>query len=42
MQTLPQLPDAQSLAQAIVDTIHEPLLVLDDRFHVLAASRSFY
>jgi chemotaxis protein methyltransferase CheR len=42
MLTLPQLPDAQSLAQAIVDTIHEPLLVLDDRFHVLAASRSFY
>ncbi len=34
--------DAQTLAQAIVDTIHEPLLVLDERFIVLAASRSFY
>lgn len=34
--------DAQTLAQAIVDTIHEPLLVLDERFTVLAASRSFY
>lgn len=42
MHPLPKLPDAQSLAEAIVDTIHEPLLVLDDRFHVLAASRSFY
>jgi two-component sensor histidine kinase len=42
MPPLPQLPDPQSLAEAIVDTIHEPLLVLDDRFHVLAASRSFY
>ncbi len=39
---LPKLPDPQTLAQAIVDTIHEPLLVLDDRFRVLAASRSFY
>ncbi|MDI1365786.1 MAG: histidine kinase dimerization/phosphoacceptor domain -containing protein [bacterium] len=39
---VPGLEDAQSLAQAIVDTIHEPLLVLDERFHVLAASRSFY
>jgi chemotaxis protein methyltransferase CheR len=34
--------DAQILAQAIVNTIPEPFLVLDDRFHVLAASRSFY
>lgn len=42
MLSLPRIPDAQSLAQAIVDTIHEPLLVLDDQFHVLAASRSFY
>jgi len=36
------LEDAQRLAQAIVNTIHDPLLVLDKRFHVLAASRSFY
>ena len=30
------------LAQAIVDTIREPLLVLDTDFLVIAASRSFY
>ena len=30
------------LAQAIVNTIHEPLLVLDASCRVLAASRSFY
>jgi chemotaxis protein methyltransferase CheR len=34
--------DAQILAQAIVNTIPEPFLVLDDRFHVLTASRAFY
>ena len=34
--------DAQNLAQAIVNTLPEPFLVLDERFHVLAASRSFY
>jgi chemotaxis protein methyltransferase CheR len=34
--------DAQALAHAIVDTIHEPFLVLDDELRVLAASRSFY
>ncbi len=33
---------AQTLAQAIVNTIHEPLLVLDDEIRVLTASRSFY
>jgi len=39
---IPGIEDAQTLAQAIVDTIHEPLLVLDADFVVLAASRSFY
>lgn len=34
--------DAQTLAQAIVNTIPEPFLVLDEEFRVLAASRSFY
>ena len=34
--------DAQTLAEAIVDTIHEPFIVLDAQFRVLAASRSFY
>ena len=36
------IADAQTLAQAIVNTIPEPFLVLDEQFHVLAASRSFY
>jgi chemotaxis protein methyltransferase CheR len=34
--------DAGTLAQAIVDTVREPLLVLDEDLRVLAASRSFY
>ncbi len=36
------IEDAQTLAEAIVDTIHEPFIVLDAQFRVLAASRSFY
>jgi two-component sensor histidine kinase len=36
------IEDAQTLSQAIVNTIAEPFLVLDERFRVLAASRSFY
>ena len=40
--SLQGIEDTQTLAQAIVDTIHEPLLVLDAGFCVLAASRSFY
>lgn len=39
---IPGIDDAQTLAQAIVNTIHEPLLVLDARLRVLAASRAFY
>jgi two-component sensor histidine kinase len=34
--------DAGTLAQAIVDTVREPLVVLDKDLRVLAASRSFY
>jgi two-component sensor histidine kinase len=34
--------DAAALALAIVDTVREPLLVLDKDLRVLAASRSFY
>lgn len=34
--------DAWALAQAIVDTVREPLAVLDQRLRVVAASRSFY
>ncbi|RVH74302.1 sensor histidine kinase [Sinorhizobium meliloti] len=36
------IEDAQTLAQAIVNAIPEPFIVLDDQFCVLAASRSFY
>jgi chemotaxis protein methyltransferase CheR len=41
-RSIPGIENAQTLAQAIVDTIHEPLLVLDVALRVLAASRSFY
>ena len=34
--------DGRALAQAIVDTVREPLLVLDKDLRVVAASRSFY
>jgi chemotaxis protein methyltransferase CheR len=34
--------DSRALAQAIVDTVREPLLVLDKDLRVIAASRSFY
>ena len=34
--------DACALAQSIVDTVREPIVVLDKRLHVIAASRSFY
>lgn len=36
------LDNPQSLAQAIVNTIHEPLVVLDAELRVVAASRAFY
>lgn len=36
------MDEAQTLAQAIVNTIPEPFVMLDDRFRVLTASRSFY
>src|SRR3979490_3562670 len=34
--------EARAFAQAIVDTVREPFLVLDQDLRVLAASRSFY
>ena len=34
--------DAWTLAQGIVDTVREPVLVLDKNLRVIAASRSFY
>ena len=39
---LHQVPDPRSLAQAIIDTVRKPLLVLDEDLCVLAASRSYY
>jgi PAS domain-containing protein len=36
------IEDARALAQAIVDTVREPLLMLDSDLRVLAVSRSYY
>ena len=36
------ITDAWALAQGIVDTVREPVLVLDKDLRVIAASRSFY
>jgi two-component sensor histidine kinase len=36
------IDDGRALAEAIVDTLREPLLVLDKHLCVVAASRSFY
>ena len=41
-ETLVENKSTGTLAQAIVDTVREPLLVLDKDLRVLAASRSFY
>ena len=41
MKQLRNLIESQTLALAIVETIREPFLVLDDKLHVLAASRCF-
>jgi two-component sensor histidine kinase len=37
-----EIEEARAFAQAIVDTVREPFLVLDQDLRVLAASRSFY
>ena len=37
-----EIADAWALAQGIVDTVREPVLVLDKELRVIAASRSFY
>lgn len=36
------IKQARMLAEGIVDTVREPLVVLDDGFKVISASRSFY
>src|ERR1700722_3097305 len=41
-QPLIESMEVGTLAQAIVDTVREPLLVLDKNLRVLAAGRSFY
>jgi PAS domain S-box-containing protein len=41
-QLIGDLEDASALAQAIVDTISDPLLVLDRQLRVVAANRAFY
>jgi hypothetical protein len=38
----PKVDDAWVLAHAIVDTVREPLVVLDHELRVIAASRSYY
>jgi PAS domain S-box-containing protein len=42
MNEFHDLAQAQALALAIVDTLPEPFLVLDDSLHLLAGSRCFY
>ena len=42
MKQLSDLDQAQALALAIVDTLPEPFLVLDDSLRLLAGSRCFY
>ena len=41
-QQFTAIADAWALAQGIVDTVREPVLVLDKELRVIAASRSFY
>jgi chemotaxis protein methyltransferase CheR len=36
------IPDAAALARAIVDTVRDPLLVLDEQLRIVAGSRAFY
>jgi two-component sensor histidine kinase len=42
IQTFLGIQDVGTLAQAIVDTVAEPLVVLDSHLRVITASRSFY
>jgi chemotaxis protein methyltransferase CheR len=42
LHPIASIEDAQTLAQAIVNTIPEPFIVLDGQLRVLVASRSFY
>lgn len=42
MQAEAAMKDARELAESIVDTVREPLVVLDGTLKVISASRSFY
>ena len=42
MKEMHDLAKSQTLALAIVDTLPEPFLVLDDKLHLLSGSRCFY
>ncbi len=42
MSIFDQIEDVRSLAQIVVETVREPLLVLDDRLTILVASASFH
>ena len=42
IQNFAGVEDASAFAQAIVDTVREPLIVLDHDLRVIAASRAFY
>lgn len=39
---LVDIPDGLALAHAIVDTVRDPLLVLDEKLRIVAASRAFH
>jgi chemotaxis protein methyltransferase CheR len=41
-RAVPSAEQRRSLVEAIVDTVREPLVVLDDAMRVVVASRSFY
>ena len=40
--SIPETDEDRALAQAIVDTIREPLLILDRNLLVVTANRAFY
>ena len=39
---LTEIEEARAFAQAIIDTVREPVLVLNEDLRVIAGSRSFY
>ncbi|MBP1696641.1 MAG: ATPase [Deltaproteobacteria bacterium] len=41
-RSLEQVKESRDYAEAIVETVREPLIVLDENFHVKTANRSFY